>query len=277
MKKQTNKMKSKRMSKALIYFAAVLTLTLGLGAWGLEFGTCSAQNIGINTTGTTPDTSALLQVGEAANLTAGGDTKGLLCPHVNLTNITDVVTIATPANGLIVYNTNAAMTNGNGVGLYFYCSSGCATTGWKFMAAANVGPGTTGQVLASQGSGSSPQWSTLTSGGGGPTGCANCITSISAADATTYTWSACREKCRTSTEGTFIDWRMPTWDEAVYYGSGAFDPPGGWQTGYTWTSTPWDSRVVSPSTNGYWVVFYESNGSWIGTTYATTDDCRCVR
>ncbi|MBI3502887.1 MAG: hypothetical protein HY063_13940 [Bacteroidetes bacterium] len=127
-----------------------------------------SQNISINTTGNPANSSALLEVGENANLTAGGDTKGFLCPHVSLASITDVATVASPANGLIVYNTNAAMTNGNGVGLYYYCSSGCSTTGWKFMAAANNGPGASGQVLTSQGAGNAPQWA---AGGGG-----NCFT-----------------------------------------------------------------------------------------------------
>ncbi|TAL56738.1 MAG: hypothetical protein EPN85_14935 [Bacteroidetes bacterium] len=124
-----------------------------------------AQNIGINTTGAAANSSALLDV-RNGNLTTGGDTKGLLCPHVALTNITDVTTIATPANGLIVYNTNAAMTNGNGVGLYFYCSSGCTTTGWKFMVAPNNGPGTAGQVLKSNGAGAQLTWQNDNNSGG---------------------------------------------------------------------------------------------------------------
>jgi len=72
--------------------------------------------------------------------------------------------------------------------------------------------------------------------------------------------------------------RMPTWDEAAYYGSGAFDPPDGtWISGYVWTSTPWDSRVAATPTTGDWVVFCEYSGGWGSITYTETDACRCVR
>jgi hypothetical protein len=46
--------------------------------------------------------------------------KGFLAPRVSLNNITDVLTIPTPATGLLVYNTNPAMTNGIGPGYYYY-------------------------------------------------------------------------------------------------------------------------------------------------------------
>ena len=61
----------------------------------------SAQgNVGIGTT--TPDASAALDISND-NLPANGK-KGLLLPRVSLSNNTDVVTIQSPANGLIVYN-----------------------------------------------------------------------------------------------------------------------------------------------------------------------------
>src|SRR5438270_10463743 len=78
----------------------------------------AAQNIAINTTGNSANTSAGLDV-DFIN-------KGLLIPRVSLTITTDGVTIATPATSLIVYNTNAAMTGGSGVGFYFNAGTSAA-------------------------------------------------------------------------------------------------------------------------------------------------------
>jgi hypothetical protein len=71
-----------------------------------------AQNVGINATGATPDNSAMLDV-QSTN-------KGLLIPRVSLTGVNDAATIPSPATSLLVYNTNASLTNGVG----FYYNSG---------------------------------------------------------------------------------------------------------------------------------------------------------
>ncbi|MBI4931180.1 MAG: collagen-like protein [Bacteroidetes bacterium] len=70
-----------------------------------------SQNVGINLTGATPNSSAGLDV-DFTN-------KGLLIPRVSLTSTTDVITIPSPATSLLVYNTNAAMTGG-GVGYWYW-------------------------------------------------------------------------------------------------------------------------------------------------------------
>ncbi len=80
-----------------------------------------AQNVGINTTGATPNTSSGLDV-DFTN-------KGLLIPRVALTSITDAVTITTPATSLLVYNTNASITGGQGTG-YYYNSGTSASPLW---------------------------------------------------------------------------------------------------------------------------------------------------
>ena len=258
-----------------IALCAMFFLTPLLGGVGGGFltggaGVGFAQNIGINSIGVNPDASSVLDVA------ADGATKGgLLIPRVSLISTTDVTTIASPANSLMVYNTNAAMLNGNGAGFYYYST---AAVKWIYVDAASNGPGTAGQVLASQESGNQPQWSALSTSGGGPTGCASCITSISTTEWSVVTWAQCRENCRSLTQGGFSDWRMPTWDEAAYYGSGAFDPPDGtWISGYVWTSTPWDSRVASSPLNGNWVVFTESTGNWFHSNYTSINYGRCVR
>lgn len=59
---------------------------------------CSAQNIGINSTGNLPDASALLDVDAAP-----GNDKGLLIPRMTTAQMN---AIAMPATGLMIYNTD---------------------------------------------------------------------------------------------------------------------------------------------------------------------------
>jgi uncharacterized protein (TIGR02145 family) len=59
-----------------------------------------AQNVGINSDGSIPNSSAMLDV-KSSN-------KGLLIPQIALTGVNDAVTITTPATSLLVYNTATA-------------------------------------------------------------------------------------------------------------------------------------------------------------------------
>ena len=83
-----------------------------------------AQNIGINGTGANAHPSALLDVDAA-----GGSSRGLLVPRVAITGITDITTIATAANSLLIYNTTTANTGTNAVapGYYYW---DVASTQW---------------------------------------------------------------------------------------------------------------------------------------------------
>ena len=92
MKKLKFKIRSKTTTKLLcISFVFVLPLLRGAGV-------CSAQNIGINGTGSTPNISAGLDV-DFTN-------KGLLIPRVTLTQTTSNAPIgASVATSLLVYNT----------------------------------------------------------------------------------------------------------------------------------------------------------------------------
>lgn len=96
-------MKARYLTPAFILFLLLFT-----------FQFVSAQNVAINSTGNTPDASAMLDV-QSAN-------KGLLIPQINLTSLTDAVTIPTPAHSLLVYNSNAAVAGGKG----YYFNSGTA-------------------------------------------------------------------------------------------------------------------------------------------------------
>ena len=70
-----------------------------------------AQNIGIGTTA--PHPSAKLDIVDA--------NRGLLVPRVALAGVTDGASpINAPAIGLLVYNTNAAVTGGSGAGFYYW-------------------------------------------------------------------------------------------------------------------------------------------------------------
>lgn len=79
----------------------------------------TAQNIAINTDGTNPDASAMLDIVSA--------NKGLLMPRIALTTTTDATTITSPATGLLVYNTTAGITGSGAAGTGFYYNAG--TTG----------------------------------------------------------------------------------------------------------------------------------------------------
>jgi hypothetical protein len=87
-----------------------------------------AQNVGINPTGSLPNSSAGLDV-DFSN-------KGLLIPRVALTSASDGVTIPNPANSLLVYN------NGTG-GLtpagYYYNAGTSSTPNWVQLLSSTSG------------------------------------------------------------------------------------------------------------------------------------------
>lgn len=85
---------------------------------GISFSSFS-QNVGINTSGTTPSTNAILDL----NTGNTGRDLGFIIPHVKLTSLTTfdppiANTNNTSDTGMVVYNTNAAI--GNGAGCYIW-------------------------------------------------------------------------------------------------------------------------------------------------------------
>lgn len=94
------------------------TLLLGFPT-SLMYG----QNIGINSTGTAPDNSAMLDVSSSNS--------GLLIPRVALTSLTDATTILNPATSLLIYNTN---TGGGLTAGYYYNSGTAASPNWTKFA-----------------------------------------------------------------------------------------------------------------------------------------------
>lgn len=92
-----------------------------------------AQNVGINGTGAVPDASAMLDV-------AATD-KGILVPRVALLDVTNgILPVNAPLTSLLVWNTNAAVTGGSGVGFYYWngaiwatFGSGGSSTAWDIL------------------------------------------------------------------------------------------------------------------------------------------------
>src|SRR5690606_37043359 len=89
-----------------------LTAILTLGYFYLF-----SQNVAINSTGTAPNASAMLDV--------QSNNKGILVPRVALTGTNDATTVPSPANWLMVINTNTAGTGTTAVspGTYYWDSS----------------------------------------------------------------------------------------------------------------------------------------------------------
>ena len=76
-----------------------------------------AQNVGINTTGAAPNSSAILDLSNTANM-------GFLPPSVALTATNAAAPTTLPATGLIVYNTATAGVAPNNVVVGYYYNAG---------------------------------------------------------------------------------------------------------------------------------------------------------
>jgi hypothetical protein len=87
----------------------------------------NAQSVGINSDGSTPDASAMLDVKST--------TKGLLPPRIALTAINSASPVTSPAAGLLVYNTATAGTAPNNVVPGYYYWNG---TAWIVLSSSPV-------------------------------------------------------------------------------------------------------------------------------------------
>jgi polyhydroxybutyrate depolymerase len=82
--------------KKLLFFLTLLSISI----------ITNAQSVGINTTVSVPDSSAILDI--------KSNNKGLLIPRVLLTSLNDSITIRKPAISLMVFNTNITLPGGAG-------------------------------------------------------------------------------------------------------------------------------------------------------------------
>ncbi len=109
-------------NKSLIQIVAIFISLIMMFFSHLGFG----QSVAINTTGSIADTSAILDISSSS--------KGLLIPRVNLISLTTMTTINSPANSLLVYNTNAAIGGGTG---YYYNTGTAAAPEWVKLVTQN--------------------------------------------------------------------------------------------------------------------------------------------
>ena len=126
--------------KTKVIISAMFISTLLWRAAGDEV---YAQGVGINTTGNNPSSYTLLDVD------AGSDNnKGVLIPRIALSNVNTLAPITGTTGdvvSLLVYNTNASVTGGNGAGYYYWDGSR-----WRHIPAPDNPPGAVGQVLTSK-------------------------------------------------------------------------------------------------------------------------------
>ena len=94
-----------------------LLLLMGLGAASVK----AQVRIGGNAS---PNAAAVLDLNATDDATPTGNNGGLALPRVSLSSATAQLNGNTPIIGMLVYNTNASMTGGNGVGMYFWNGSG---------------------------------------------------------------------------------------------------------------------------------------------------------
>ena len=94
-----------------VLFLMFLLFLIGLGTANVK----AQVRIGGNGA---PNAAAVLDLN--ATDTTNYGTKGLALPRVSLASTTATLNDVTPITGMLVYNTNASMTGGGGVGLYFW-------------------------------------------------------------------------------------------------------------------------------------------------------------
>jgi len=90
-----------------------LLLLMGLGAAGVK----AQVRIGGNGA---PNAAAVLDLNANDDATPVANKGALALPRVSLASTTAQLNGATPVTGMLVYNTNASMTGGNGVGMYYW-------------------------------------------------------------------------------------------------------------------------------------------------------------
>jgi hypothetical protein len=87
--------------------------------FGLPFHILAQTGIAIGSN--TPDASSLLDVTSTD--------KGILIPRISIPDANAAAPVASPATGLLVFNTNASISNGSGSGFYYW-----NTTNWTKLA-----------------------------------------------------------------------------------------------------------------------------------------------
>ena len=97
----------------------------------------SQNNVGIGTVN--PEASAMLDI--------TATDRGILIPRVSLTNITSSVPVNLAVPGLLIWNTNASVTGGTGIGFYYWDGAKWQSLladdkGWKLSGNGGTNPAT---------------------------------------------------------------------------------------------------------------------------------------
>ncbi len=117
-------------------------------------GICStnAQNVGINTTGATPNVAAILDLN-----TGNGGTMGFLPEQVALTATNSALPLTLPPTGIIVYNTATAGASPTNVTPGYYFNAGTSgAPNWVQMVAGNSNSNNMGGWLLNGNTGTNP-------------------------------------------------------------------------------------------------------------------------
>ncbi len=203
-----------------------------------------SQNISINTTGSVPDNSAILDVSSTS--------MGLLIPRIALANSTDNTTIASPATSLLVYCTG---TGGLSPAGYYYNSGTPAAPQWQKFST---------QTLSS----SSCRPTEITNPLNGATPC-----SPSSCAGTTRNLATCIQNCSDLNYNGSTDWRLPNLNEFINLKPVATSPT---EAGNVWVTDAVAMEVGGAPTSYYVVV--PMGSLLLGYTIpGNLNYCRCVR
>lgn len=223
------------MKVSKLFFAALLTQIIAVDSFSQN------SNVGINNTGAVPDNSAMLDVVSTS--------KGILIPRVSLISDADVATISSPVTSLMIYNTNASMTNGSGTGYYYWNGSK-----WTPITVTST---SSGACRASM------ETNELTAGGVPcvGTGCGGLMDS-----------RTCAIDCDNLVYSGYSDWRVPTCGELINLISLA---PSNTSANQIWSCT----KSTGSFPGGYYMVLVFSTMQDNQIVYNSTTDtyCRCVR
>jgi hypothetical protein len=233
-------------------------------------GTPAASQVSVSADGAAPHSSAMLEVKSTG--------KGFLPPRINLQSVTDVTTVANPAEGLLIYNTNPSITNGCGTGYYYYCG-----TKWMKLAAGTThyigeqyGGGKifwldeTGEhgliaAVQDQGNASGTVWYNQTykitgaSADGVFAGEHNTAKIIASQGTGTYAASLCNDLVLTVNNIAYSDWYLPSkYELNIMYGLRTLIGGFNYSYGIYWSST---EGTVSPLNNAFEQEFINGSGS----------------
>ena len=106
-----------------------------------------SQNVGVNTTGATPNNSALLDI----DATGLSPKLGLLIPRVTSAEKTAMNPLPAAAQGLVVYQTD-------GLEGFYYNTSTTTVPVWNYLASASAGWSTAGNALTGTLPGTPAEW-----------------------------------------------------------------------------------------------------------------------